>query len=168
MNDRSVDMANGEGRTTRRGWLKLAWGACGLAGVGVLFSGVRFLFPNALLSAPQIFTAGRPRDYALGVDTRWLERFEILIVREPDQLYALFAECTHLGCLVHWSGAERQFKCPCHGSSFRLDGDNVEGPAPRPLDRAAVALREDGQLIVDRSRKLGWDQRHQREAYCRV
>ncbi len=50
-----------------------------------------------------------------------------------------------------------KFKCPCHGSGFRITGINFEGPAPRPLERYAVRLAEDGQIEVDRSRILRED-----------
>jgi cytochrome b6-f complex iron-sulfur subunit len=47
---------------------------------------------------------------------------------------------------------QREFKCPCHGSGFTIDGINFEGPAPRPLERYAIHVNEDGQIEVDKSR----------------
>ena len=67
-------------------------------------------------------------------------------------IYALRTVCTHLGCITLWSAAERKFKCPCHGSGFRADGMNFEGPASRPLERYAIRVADDGQLEIDRSR----------------
>jgi len=156
------------GVTTRRQWLKVAWGSLLAAGATVVGASARFLYPNALVEPPQVFAVGRPEDYAPGVDTRWQERFGVLVVREPGRLYALFAECTHLGCQVNWFASERRFKCPCHGSGFRADGANVEGPAPRPLDRAAVFVSEDGRLVVDKSRRFTWEQRERPEAFVAV
>lgn len=43
--------------------------------------------------------------------------------------------CTHLGCAYHWDAGKSDFLCPCHGSTFALDGTVLSGPAPRPLDR---------------------------------
>ncbi len=68
------------------------------------------------------------------------------------QIYALKTVCTHLGCTPNWLEAEQKFKCPCHGSGFYKDGINFEGPAPRPLERYAIRIAEDGQLEVDKSR----------------
>jgi cytochrome b6-f complex iron-sulfur subunit len=34
---------------------------------------------------------------------------------------------------------------------------NFEGPAPRPLERYRVTLAEDGQVLVDKSRKFQWE-----------
>ena len=48
----------------------------------------------------------------------------------------------------------RKFKCPCHGSGYYITGVNFEGPAPRPLERMAIRVAEDGALEVDKSRKF--------------
>ncbi|MEV6769996.1 Rieske (2Fe-2S) protein [Nocardia sp. NPDC051030] len=53
--------------------------------------------------------------------------------------------CTHLGCKVN-SVEGGLIKCPCHGSSFNLDGSVAGGPAPRALDTKAVHV--DGDRIV--------------------
>ena len=77
-------------------------------------------------------------------------------------MYVIEAKCTHLGCTPNWLAAEGKFKCPCHGSGFTPDGFNIEGPAPRPLERFKVALDENGQIIVDegirfRGERGEWD-----------
>lgn len=53
---------------------------------------------------------------------------------------ALYAVCTHLGCLPDWKPTNNRFECPCHGSKFELDGAYIGGPAPRDLDRFPVTL----------------------------
>ncbi|MGH7363379.1 MAG: ubiquinol-cytochrome c reductase iron-sulfur subunit, partial [Candidatus Methylomirabilales bacterium] len=63
----------------------------------------------------------------------------------------MLAICTHLGCTPNWLKAENKFKCPCHGSGFKRDGTNFEGPAPRPLDRIKIARTAEGKLVVDKS-----------------
>ena len=42
---------------------------------------------------------------------------------------------------------------PCHGSGFYMTGINFEGPAPRPLERYRIVLADDGQILVDKSKK---------------
>ena len=69
-------------------------------------------------------------------------------------VYALSTVCTHLGCTPNWLEAEQKFKCPCHGSGYYKTGVNFEGPTPRPLERYAITLADDGQILVDKSRKF--------------
>ncbi len=56
------------------------------------------------------------------------------------EVHAVSITCTHLGCTLHWNGAERSWDCPCHGSRFDLDGDVLDGPAVTPLERFEVHL----------------------------
>jgi len=56
---------------------------------------------------------------------------------EAGELHAVSARCTHLGCLVTWNTAERSWDCPCHGSRFDVDGEVLQGPAVRRLERPA-------------------------------
>lgn len=53
---------------------------------------------------------------------------------ESGRLHVLSARCPHLGCIVRWSGPDRTWECPCHGSRFAADGTLVEGPATRDLE----------------------------------
>jgi len=56
--------------------------------------------------------------------------------RDDDgALHAVSLRCTHLGCLLHWNGAERSWDCPCHGSRFSVDGEVIAGPATSALER---------------------------------
>ncbi len=140
--------------------LAWAWTAVG-ASVGALGLAVlRFLFPNVQVEPPQRFDAGPATDYPLGtVSTKWKQTHGVWIVHSTaykgrDQIYALVAVCTHLGCIPNWQSSEHKFKCPCHGSGFDLSGVNFEGPAPRPLERCAIRLLPNGHLEVDKSRRF--------------
>jgi cytochrome b6-f complex iron-sulfur subunit len=146
---------------TRRAWLGLAWGAFSAASAAALAATGRFMFPNVLNEPPQQFKAGFPNEYGVGVDERWKEKYAIWLVRTAEDIehhasgfYALISVCTHLGCTPNYLSAENKFKCPCHGSGFRTTGVNFEGPAPRPLERARIVLADDGQILVDKSRKF--------------
>jgi cytochrome b6-f complex iron-sulfur subunit len=144
---------------TRRAWLGLAWGAFSAASAAALAATGRFMFPNVLNEPPQQFKIGFPTEYGMGVDERWKEKYGVWVVRTAEDIdnhvsgfYALSVTCTHLGCTPNYLSAENKFKCPCHGSGFRLTGVNFEGPAPRPLERVRIVLAEDGQILVDKSR----------------
>jgi cytochrome b6-f complex iron-sulfur subunit len=149
---------------TRRHWLVVAWGGFTAAGVLAVAAAGRMTFPNVLDEPPQHFKAGFPREYGMGVDERWKDKFGVWIVRTAEDLvqevsgfYALIAVCTHLGCTPNYLAAEKKFKCPCHGSGFRLTGINFEGPAPRPLERAAIELADDGQILIDKGRHFQFE-----------
>ena len=149
---------------TRRAWMGLAWGTFSPASAAALAATGRFMFPNVLNEPPQQFKAGFPTEYGMGVDERWKEKFGIWIVRTPEDIeqhasgfYALSTVCTHLGCTPNYRPAENKFKCPCHGSGYRLSGVNFEGPTPRPLERTRIVFADDGQLLVDKSRHFQYE-----------
>ena len=111
----------------------------------------RFFYPRLLFEPPTTFKIGFPNDYPIGsISERFKTQFRLWIVREPNKIYVIEAKCTHLGCTPNWLESEGKFKCPCHGSGFTRDGVNVEGPAPRPLQRFKVSMGEDGQILVDK------------------
>jgi cytochrome b6-f complex iron-sulfur subunit len=154
---------------TRRGFMAAAGGmlfgsslAIGFTSLAMthlmwLLGFARFMFPNILIEPPTRFKVGFPDALSPGqVETKYIAQFGVWIVRyEFDgqpMIYAIKSVCTHLGCTPNWLEAEQKFKCPCHGSGFYKDAINFEGPAPRPLERYAISLADDGQLLVDKSR----------------
>lgn len=160
--ERTQTVAEG-GMTTRRGfftWLTLAWASFAAASAAGLLGFGRFLFPNVLFEPPQSFKIGFAEDYDLGVDERWKDKFSVWIVKSTQDMFALISVCTHLGCTPNWLGNEQKFKCPCHGSGFYMSGINFEGPAPRPLERARIVIAEDGQVLVDKTRKFQYEKGH--------
>jgi cytochrome b6-f complex iron-sulfur subunit len=140
-------------------WIGLAW-AMLTASTGVLTLGtVRFLFPNVLSEPPSKVKVGFPDAFDEGkVDERFKDK-NIWVVKYQGKLIALSTTCTHLGCTPNYLEKEGKFKCPCHGSGFfgpamGDPGINFEGPAPRPLERWALSIGDDGQVVVDKSRKF--------------
>ncbi len=53
----------------------------------------------------------------------------------PEDLLILSSRCTHLACRVHWVDESGVFNCPCHDAQFGREGEVLNGPPPRPLDR---------------------------------
>jgi len=147
------DEGSGENIWSRRDLLSLAgWGAILTCfGAGSL-AFVRFMYPRVLFEPPTAWKAGFPTEYAVNaVSSRWMNDYRCWIVRWPDGIFAISAICTHLGCTPLWLAGENKFKCPCHGSGYRMDGTNFEGPAPRPMEHIYIALADDGQLQCDKS-----------------
>ena len=156
-----------EGDEDRRGFMSVLFGsfmAIGFTCMG-LVSGLwglglaRYLFPNILTEPPSQFKIGFPADFPPdSVVTKFKAQFGVWVVNSEydgqQQITALMSVCTHLGCTPNWLEGEQKFKCPCHGSGFYKDGINFEGPAPRPLERYAIKVADDGQLEIDKSKSF--------------
>jgi len=143
--------------------LKLGLGA-GIAGIGLqAVASLRSLVPNVSYDAPTTVKLGPPGDFPDGL--KFLPDERLFVFREGKTFHAISAVCTHLGCTVRAEALPRpetaevdgtsvrlthRYLCPCHGSRYSGDGQNVSGPAPRPLSwyRLSVAV-DDGQLVVD-------------------
>ncbi len=149
-------------RSFMMSWAGAAWGTFGIAsGVGGVAM-LRFMLPNVLFEPPQVFKAGKLEDYEWDKPD---ERFKVekkcwIVKMNKDwngkkQLAALDTTCTHLGCTPNVLFSELKIKCPCHGSGFRFNGVNFEGPTPRPLERYKVSIDPiDGQIVVDKTKKF--------------
>ena len=76
-----------------------------------------------------------------------------LLIMESNGTYrALSATCTHLGCTVQYRTDLREVWCACHNGIYDLNGRNLSGPPPRPLDVFDVHVRGD-EIVVSRKRE---------------
>jgi cytochrome b6-f complex iron-sulfur subunit len=137
------------------GWAAFAVGMGGLP----LLAFNRFMAPNVLEQEDPKVRCGPVGKYLAMAPGDVDENFKPVkpsgfwIIREEDRICALSIICTHLGCIPSWLPNDRKFKCPCHGSGFKPNGTNFEGPAPRPLERFKITMDGD-EVVVDRSRKF--------------
>jgi cytochrome b6-f complex iron-sulfur subunit len=150
-------------RRSMLSWMTLAWAAFSASMLAAATATGRFMFPNVLFEPPPTFKAGLPDELQLGVvDERFKSR-GVWLVKDNDVvtgvlgIYALSTVCTHLGCTPNWLDGDQKFKCPCHGSGYYKNGINFEGPTPRPLERFAITLADDGQMLVDKSLKFQYE-----------
>jgi len=156
-------------KVTRRSfmmsWAGAAWGTFALAGGVGTGAMLRFMLPNVLFEPPQVYKAGKLEDYEYDKpDERFKQDKKTWIVKlskdfdGKKKLVALDTTCTHLGCTPNVLFSEQKIKCPCHGSGFRFNGINFEGPTPRPLERYAVSVDPiDGQIVVDKTKKFQYE-----------
>src|SRR5688500_3201012 len=145
-------------------WMTLAWTAFTASMLAAATATGRFMFPNVLFEPPATFKAGFPGEIQPGqVDERFKQRFGVWLVKDVDPvtgtmgIYALSTVCTHLGCTPDWLPGAQKYKCPCHGSGYYKNGINFEGPTPRPLERYAISLADDGQILVDKNFKFQYE-----------
>jgi Rieske Fe-S protein len=66
---------------------------------------------------------------------------------EEDEVIAISATCSHLGCIVTWEEDQKIFKCPCHDGRFDGEGRVISGPPPGPLRRHKAKI-EDGTILL--------------------
>src|SRR2546428_12767194 len=152
---RATNASAGEGNVTRRRLLSfVGWSSFATFFGGITLASLRFFFPRILYEPLQEFVAGKPEDYQVGeVSTRMLKEQRVWVVRNEQGIYTLVAICTHLGCTPIWHPAEDRIKCPCHGSNFLRDGQNVAGLAPQPFFRCAFFFGLSGARIFGVGRK---------------
>ena len=73
-----------------------------------------------------------------------------LLVHTPSGEFRAFsAACSHLGCIVQYRADLSHIWCACHNGHFDLNGINIEGPPPTPLESYVVNVRGD-QIVVSR------------------
>ena len=66
---------------------------------------------------------------------------------KEDEVIAVSAGCTHLGCIVTWDEENKIFKCPCHDGRYDAEGKVISGPPPAPLQRHKTKV-EDGRILL--------------------
>jgi len=75
----------------------------------------------------------------------------VYLRRLDGQVECFNAICPHAGCFVGYAADRKVFQCPCHTSSFQLDGQRIlPSPSPRNMDELAVDPEKlkDGEVWV--------------------
>jgi len=62
----------------------------------------------------------------------------IIVLAVAGTLKALSATCTHLDCTVQHRPDQGIIWCSCHNGKYDLNGKNISGPPPKPLELYAV------------------------------
>jgi Rieske Fe-S protein len=73
----------------------------------------------------------------------------ILVRTATGELRAFSAVCTHLNCTVQYRPDLSHIWCACHNGHFDLNGQNIGGPPPRPLEAYVVNVRSN-QIVVSK------------------
>ncbi|MGD8306516.1 MAG: Rieske (2Fe-2S) protein [Ignavibacteria bacterium] len=72
----------------------------------------------------------------------------VLVLRNPTGEYTAFgAVCTHLDCIVQYRKDFGQIYCACHNGRYDLNGKNVSGPPPAPLQKYQVSIKDDKVIV---------------------
>lgn len=131
-----------EQEVSRRSFLRrLMWLSVGFATAVFSFGGFKLFWPSKIKGFGSVVRAGSLDDFPVGSVTRVRDgRFYISRLSETE-LIALYWKCPHLGCTVPFEPSDDLFVCPCHGSVYEKNGQNIAGPAPRPMDYMRVEIR---------------------------
>ena len=72
----------------------------------------------------------------------------LILLRLPTgEFRAYSATCTHLDCTVQFRKDMGLVWCACHNGKYDLNGRNVSGPPPRPLDEYRVIVQGEEVFI---------------------
>jgi cytochrome b6-f complex iron-sulfur subunit len=133
-----------------------------LLGGGLLASLASFLYPVLrYLVPPAVADLGGDSVVAAKVNElkpnsarifRFGSRPGMLIRTAEGEYRAMSATCTHLSCTVQYRDDLREVWCACHNGMYDLNGRNVSGPPPRPLEAFDVHIRGD-EIVVGRKRE---------------
>ncbi len=153
---RKINMAEerlGRG-PTRRTFLNWFLGtSAGAFLLSVLYPISRYLIPPEVgeSTAATVTLQIKPDDVKAntGQIFKFANRPAILIRTPGGELRAFSAVCTHLNCTVQYRPDLTQIWCACHNGHYDLNGKNVSGPPPRPLDAYVVNARGN-QIVVSR------------------
>ena len=128
-----------------------------LLGTGLLASAASFLYPVLrYLVPPKLPDLGSDAVLAAKVSEikpnsaktfRFGTRPGLLVLTGSGEYRAMSATCTHLGCTVQYRSDLKEIWCACHNGLYDLNGRNISGPPPRPLEVFEVQVRGDDIFV---------------------
>jgi cytochrome b6-f complex iron-sulfur subunit len=155
VNDLTMQMTTADGQLSlnegKRDFLKWILGGGLLAFAGsVLYPILTYLKPPAQgeveVSSVKV---GKLKD--IPKDSGQIVKFGskpvILIRTAAGDLRAFSATCTHLDCTVQYRKDFGLIWCACHNGKYDLNGRNISGPPPRPLDEYRVVMQGDEVFV---------------------
>ena len=143
-----------DGPASRRGFVNWLLGTSAAAFVvSVLYPVSRYLVPPKVGESTAASVTLPIKASDVKVNTGQIFKFgtrpAILVRTSGGELRAFSAVCTHLNCTVQYRPDLSHIWCACHNGHFDLNGHNIAGPPPRPLDTYVVNARGD-QIVVSK------------------
>ncbi len=120
--------------------------------VSIFYPIIRFIVPPHVAEAEQSsVVAAKVAD--LKPNTGKIFKFGsqpgILVKTASGDVRACSATCTHLNCTVQYREDLQHIWCACHNGHYELNGRNISGPPPRPLEPYSVNIRGD-EIVVSK------------------
>ncbi len=129
---------------SRKSFLNKIWiGLGAIAGIQVLGISINFLLNSSdkNIDTASYTIAGKIDDFKPNSVTPFRSGKFYLSRLSDGGFLAMSLTCTHLGCSVGWNESENKFVCPCHSSSFEINGNVTSPPAPRALDLLPIIIK---------------------------
>jgi cytochrome b6-f complex iron-sulfur subunit len=140
--------------STRRKFLSGIMAGAGAAFLGsVLYPAVRFIIPpkSGEANVNQVkLPFGRTEieaEPSRGKTFKFGRQLGLILITEAGELKAMSATCTHLDCTVQYRPDLGIVWCACHNGRYDLDGNNISGPPPRPLEKFVVTEDADAVFV---------------------
>lgn len=140
--------------SSRRGFVNWLLGTgFGAMAVWMLYPVIRYLVPPES-GEPRVANVTLPwRPAEIKANSGRIFKFGsqpgILVKTPAGDLRAFSAVCTHLNCTVQYRDGRQDIWCACHNGVYDLNGKNISGPPPRPLEPYKVFVRGD-QIVVSK------------------
>ena len=141
-----------DAKPTRRSFLNYVLGTGVVATLGaIVYPAWKFITPppSGEANVSQVKLPFKRADLAAEAQKSKTFKFGrtvgIIVLSDTGELKALSAVCTHLDCTVQYRPDLGIIWCACHNGRYDLDGKNISGPPPRPLEKYAV--KEEGDEI---------------------
>jgi cytochrome b6-f complex iron-sulfur subunit len=137
----------GQPESDRRDFLKYILGGGLVAWLAaVLYPVLAYLNPPKQAEV-EVTSVKAGKVSAIEKDSGMIVRFGnkpvILVRNAAGEFRAFSATCTHLDCTVQYRKDMGLIWCACHNGRYDLNGRNVAGPPPRPLDEYRVVVQGD-------------------------
>ncbi len=152
--DRSTDLKPSQRTSSRRHFLDYLLGTSAVATLGaIVYPIMRFMSPPQIIeSTENSVVAAKLSEVPVnsGKIFKFGNKPGILVHTSSGEFKAFSAVCTHLECIVQYRTETKQIWCACHNGQYNLNGKNIGGPPPRPLEEFKVNVRGD-DVVVTRS-----------------
>ncbi|MFQ6617776.1 MAG: ubiquinol-cytochrome c reductase iron-sulfur subunit [Fidelibacterota bacterium] len=138
-------------KISRRGFINLILGGSLLGWLTSVFYPIfKFLnppvIPEAMVTSVKLGSASE-FPFNSGKIFKFGKKPGILIRTVNGEFRAFSAVCTHLDCIVQYRPDLEVIWCACHNGKYNLNGINIAGPPPRPLDPYKVMVVGD-EIVV--------------------
>jgi cytochrome b6-f complex iron-sulfur subunit len=136
---------NHSGGYKRRDFLKvlISGGLIGFTGI-ILYPLIAYLKPPKQREVEvSSVLAGKISDFEKGSGKiiRFGSKPVIVINTAENNIRAFSATCTHLDCTVQYRKDMGVIWCACHNGKYDLNGRNISGPPPKPLEEFRVIIK---------------------------